>query len=166
MLGARHAASYQSWACLKQRAASWFMSNKCCNKLRHAENGNTTEQILKDILLQHGVPPDSVQHRVQHAIKIMGLSALQSDIESTPEPRDLWNRLKAHADRYNFRWVTRDELQHSSNKKGKNSVKPKRPSLGVVRSLIRGLKTVTPGLLLELMPRRMMQALLPQRVTT
>ena len=117
MLGARHAASYQSWACLKQRAASWFMSNKCCNKLRHAENGNTTEQILKDILLQHGVPPDSVQHRVQHAIMIMGLSALQSDIESTPEPRDLWNRLKAHADRYNFRWVTRDELQHSSNKK-------------------------------------------------
>ena len=84
MLGARHAASYQSWACLKQRAASWFMSNKCCNKLRHAENGNTTEQILKDILLQHGVPPDSVQHRVQHAIKIMGLSALQSDIESNP----------------------------------------------------------------------------------
>ena len=99
-------------------------------------------------------------------LRSWGLSALQSDIESTPEPRDLWNRLKAHADRYNFRWVTRDELQHSSNKKGKNSVKPKRPSLGVVRSLIRGLKTVTPGLLLELMPRRMMQALLPQRVTT
>ena len=67
----------------------WFKSRKFCNKLCHAANGNivSTEQVLKDILLQQGVPVDAVQHRVQHAIKVMGLRALQSDIDSVSANR-------------------------------------------------------------------------------
>ena len=111
MLGA---CQLQNWTCRKLRAASlevdtlsdlappcWLRSRKFSNKLCHAENGNTAsaEQVLKDVLWQHGVPVDSVQQRVQHAIKVTCLRALQSDIDSTSEPRDLWARLKARADR-------------------------------------------------------------------
>ena len=100
------------------------MPSKVFNRLRHMENGHTSsassmDSILRDLLLQKGVPSSQVDARVKHALQTLGSKSLKNEVEA--KEGDLWGRLKRLADSKDFRWISRDELNSRAKQQSARS---------------------------------------------
>ena len=63
------------------------MPSKVFNRLRHMEHGHTSsassmDSILRDLLLQKGVPSSQVDARVKHALQTLGSKSLKNEVEA------------------------------------------------------------------------------------
>ena len=85
----------------------------------HTSSASSMDSILRDLLLQKGVPSSQVDARVKHALQTLGSKSLKNEVEA--KEGDLWGRLKRLADSKDFRWISRDELNSRAKQQSARS---------------------------------------------